>query len=143
MNTHKKTKKEREKTMFTLIRKGEGYLPAAEFLPGKASESYTLGEALVLSAGSVTACGDTQTPQYIAMESITVPESGSADIYVMPVAHNAVYRTTNSAALTTVPIGSKVTLANAVQVTATTTSGVATIVYKSGDAAGSEIHVKF
>ena len=129
--------------MFTLIRKDEGYLPAAEFLPGKAGESFTLGEALVLSAGALTACGDTQAPQYIAMESVSAPASETADVYVMPVAHNAVYRTTNSADLASVPIGSKVTLANAVQVTATTTSGVAMIVYKSADAAGSEIHVKF
>lgn len=129
--------------MFTLIRKEEGYLPAAEYLPGKAGESFTLGEALVLSAGALTACGATQKPQYIAMESTSVPAEGAADIYVMPVAADAVYRTTNSAALTSVEIGSKVTLSNAVQVTATTDSGVALIVYKSGNDAGSEIHVKF
>jgi hypothetical protein len=56
-----------------------------------------------------------------------------------------VFETTCSASLSGVAVGSKVTLhaSNGCQVTGTTSSGVAEIVAKDGDTAGSRVLVKF
>lgn len=130
--------------MFKIHAKDDmGKAPMLE-LPTTASESYKYGEALVLSAGKLTKCGATTRPTYICMKDYDAPESDPEVIPVIRVNENIIFRTRNSAALSAVEIGSKVTLdADALKVTATTASGVAEIVSKSGDAIDSEVLVRF
>ena len=66
-------------------------------------------------------------------------------IPVIAVQPDQIFECTNSASLADVNIGSKVTLhaSNGLQITATTSSGVARLVAKDGDASGSRCLVKF
>ena len=135
--------------MFTIFKKDGGYLPALEKYPTKALETYQLGELLILSGGGLTKCGATASPQFVCQENYTASAGGGKDIAVMPIDRNITYSTTASAALpgsgdTAVSVGDKVTLSSdAMEVTATKTSGVALVVYKGGEAKGDEVHVKF
>ena len=66
-------------------------------------------------------------------------------IPVIRVQPDQVFEVTNSASLSGVNIGAKVTLhaSNGLQITGTTSSGVAELVYKEADAAGSRCLVRF
>ena len=115
-----------------------------EYYPTTASETYVAGELLKLSSGALTKSGATDAPLFIAEASYVAPSSGQQPLAVTRIQKTMKYETTNTAALTSVPIGSKVTIhTDGLQVTATTTSGVAEIVSKSDDAAGSKVVVRF
>lgn len=133
--------------MFRLvkIRNGRGNQPEPEKLGATASETYTLGEALVLSGGALTKCGATAKPTYIAGEDYTAPESGARRVTAYPVSGDMIFEVPLTAAPTSLTAGSVVTLsADALGVTATTTSGVATVVDLTGAAAsGDKILVRF
>lgn len=133
--------------MFRLvkIKNGRCNQPEPEKLGATASETYTLGEALVLSGGAVTKCGVTAKPTYIAGEDYTAPESGARRVTVYPVSADMIFEAPLTAAPTALTDGSAVTLsADGLGVTATTTSGVATIVDLAGAAAsGDKILVRF
>lgn len=133
--------------MFRLvkIRNGRGNQPEPEKLGATASETYTLGEALVLSGGALTKCGATAKPTYIAGEDYTAPESGARRVTAYPVSGDMIFEVPLTAAPTSLTAGSVVTLsADALGVTATTTSGVATVVDLTGAAAsGDRILVRF
>lgn len=133
--------------MFRLvkIRNGRGNQPEPEKLGATASETYTLGEALVLSDGALTKCGATAKPTYIAGEDYTAPESGARRVTAYPVSGDMIFEVPLTAAPTSLTAGSVVTLsADALGVTATTTSGVATVVDLTGAAAsGDRILVRF
>lgn len=113
------------------------YLPAGAITP-------KLGLALVMTAGKLAVCGATAKPSYICMmDSDEVLTAGEV-IPVQRVSPQVIYETTASAALTAVTEGAKVTLsADGMEVTATTTSGVAEIVSMDGTAAGSTVRVRF
>lgn len=107
--------------------------PIAVSLPTTASETYTLGEALVLSSGTLTKCGATTKPTHIAAKAYVAPSSGNEDLPVYPVLPHYEYLTTFSADATSNVIGTLVTIdSTGLLVTATDTSGVATIVNKLG-----------
>ena len=114
------------------------YLPCGAIKP-------SIGMALVQSSGVFAIATGTAKPTYISMfEAADTLTSGTL-IPVIAVTPDQVYETSNSASLSGVNIGQKVTLhaSNGLQVTGTTTSGVATIVAKDGDASGSRVLVKF
>ena len=133
--------------MFRLvkIRNGRGNQPEPEKLGATASETYTLGEALVLSGGALTKCGATAKPTYIAGEDYTAPESGAPRVPANPDGGTMIFEVPLPPAPTSLTAGSVVTLsADALGVTATTTSGVATVVDLAGAAAsGDKILVRF
>lgn len=114
-------------------------------LPSTASETYTIGEALVLTTGALTACGATATPTFICNEAYVAPASANKDISAYRVRPDMIFETTNSASLNSVNIGDKVTLASgSLQVTATTSSGVAEVVSKiAGTGTGNLTLVRF
>jgi hypothetical protein len=114
-------------------------------LPTTASEVYTDTEGLVVTNGTLTKVGATAAPTYICGEAYTAPSSGNRSIAVYPVLPHHVYKTTFAADASAVAEGAKVTLhTDGAQITATTASGVATIVKKLGTGAvGTEALVRF
>ena len=120
--------------MFKLVKieNGRQNVPEPEYLDVKSGEAVEIGEALVLSSGVLTKCGATAAPQYIAMGAV----AGSAtkrEIAACRVEKNQVFEVPVSAAPTALVPGAKVTLhTDAMQVTATTSDGVVTVVALNG-----------
>ena len=114
------------------------YLPCSAITP-------KIGMALVLSSGKLAIATGTTKPSYISMTEKSAAVSAGDIIPVIKVQPDQVFECTNSASLSGVNIGQKVTLhaSNGLQVTGTTTSGVAEIVAKDGDGAGSRVLVRF
>ncbi len=110
-------------------------VPEPEYLLATDGEAIEMGEALVLADGKVTKCGATAAPTYIAMGSIAANDT-KRSVAVCRVEKNQVYEVPVTAAPTALKVGDKVTLhTDGLQVTATTTSGVVTIVDLNGAAA--------
>ncbi len=119
-------------------------VPEPEYLDAKDSEVISIGEALTLSAGVLTKCTGTTKPTHIAMGEKAAADTNRR----MPacrVESNQVYAVPVTAAPKALVPGAKVTIyTDGLQVTATTTDGVATVVDKNGAAAvGDEIIVRF
>lgn len=114
-------------------------------LPTTASETYTEGEGLVVTNGTLTKVGVTAAPTYLAAKAYVAPSSGQLDLPVYHVLPHHVYKTTFAADATSTAEGVKVTIhTDGAQITATTSSGVATIVEKLGTgASGTEALVRF
>jgi len=97
-----------------------------------ANEAITLGEAVVLTTGALTACAATAVPEFIAMKSAVSAATGVI-IPVVRVDENMVFETTFSADGSSIVQGDSVTLeSTALTVTATTGSGVFMVVKKLG-----------
>ena len=113
------------------------YLPASAITP-------KMGMALTQTGGMLAVASGTTAPSYVCMcESESACAAGDI-IPVLRVGHDIIWETIAQAAMTSVKLGDKVTLhTDGLQVTATTTSGVAEVVYKDGDAAGSMVRVRF
>lgn len=127
---------------FTLARMDVGQTPPIEYKPVTDSETVTLGEALVLSSGKLTKCGATARPAFVA-----VGPAVDGEAPVIRVQDYMEFETTLGVAPTesaTVAVGNKVTLhTDGLQITATTTSGVATVTYIAGQTVGSLARVRF
>lgn len=129
--------------MFTLAKMGVGLTPPIKYRAAKSGETITRGEALVDSTSGLTKCGATVKPEYVA----TGPANSDGEVPVIKVESYMEFETTLSAAPgegVTLAAGTKVTLAaDGLQVTATTTSGVAIITRIDGTAVGSAVAVRF
>ena len=114
------------------------YLPCSAITP-------KVGMALVQSSGNLAIATGTTAPTYISMVDKDAACTAGDLIPVIRVDHGIIFETTNSASLSGVNIGQKVTLhaSSGMQITATTTSGVAELVSKEADATGSVCHVRF
>ena len=113
------------------------YLPAGAITP-------KIGMALTVNSGKLAAATATVAPTYICMaEKDTAVEAGTV-IPVVRVGKEVIWETEATADMAAVAVGSKVTIdSTGMAVTATTTSGVAEVIAKDGDAAGSKIYVRF
>ncbi len=122
----------------------DGRVPPWEYLPCGAITP-KLGMALVQSSGNLAIATGTNKPTYISMTEKSAAVTAGTLIPVIKVLPDMVFECTNSASLSGVNVGQKVTLhaSNGLQVTGTTTSGVAAIVAKDGDASGSRVLVRF
>lgn len=122
----------------------EGRVTPWEYLPCSAIQP-DIGTALVFSSGKLAIATGTTKPTHISMHHADATLEAGTIIPVIRVQADEIFETTNSASLSGVNIGQKVTLhaSNGAQVTGTTTSGVAEIVRKDGDAAGSRVLVRF
>lgn len=115
-------------------------------LPKSSSLNIKMGSALTLSGGYASMCTATASPTHIAAENADTTKD-SVSCY--EVNSNMLFETVFSAAPTSLTLGDKVTLATdanncTVKVSATTTSGVATIVdLMNAKAAGDKVTVKF
>ncbi len=114
------------------------YLPCSSITP-------KLGMALALASGKLVIATGAMKPAFISMVAKSPAVSTGEIIPVIRVQPDQVFECTNCASLAGINIGSKVTLhaTNGMQVTGTTSSGVAEIVAKDGDAAGSRVLVRF
>lgn len=121
----------------------QGHAQGWEYLPAKA-ETFGVGEALKWDSGKLTKCSGTTKPEYISMTEQTVSVAGT-EIAVIRVEPDALYDVPAQASVADVALGTKVTIyTDGMQITATTSSGVAEIVGKQGTgAAGDIITVKF
>ena len=107
-------------------------MPEPEYLDVKSGEAVEIGEALVLSSGVLTKCGAAVAPEYIAMGAVT-KDAAKREIAACRVERNQVFEVPVTAAPTSLKPGAKVTLhTDAMQVTATTTDGVVTVVALNG-----------
>ena len=131
--------------MFDLAKIENGRMNVAEphYLVADAG-AIAEGEALVLNAnGKLERCGATTVPTHIACTALSAAAT-DRKIPVIPVASNQIYRVALSVAPTSLKVGSKVTIVDGTKVSATTASGVATIVDLNGaSAAGDQIYIKF
>ena len=106
----------------------------------------SVGMALVQSSGLLVKATGTTKPTYICMVDKTVAAEGDT-IPVIRVDSGIIFETTNQASFSSAKVGTKVTLhTDALQVTATTTSGVAEIIDFDAVAAagtGGKVLVRF
>ena len=112
--------------------------PAIDMLNANPEVTYKVGDALVLTNGLAAKASGTTAPTHVAAG---VASDGKIAAYkVQP---NMEFKTTFSADASAVSVGNKVTIgADSETVTATTASGVATIVEKLGTgASGTEVIV--
>lgn len=118
-----------------------------KMLPVTDSEALVIGEALKLATGKLTKAGGTDTPEFIAMSSVSAGTGNEAQ--VIQIEKDMEFLTTLYSATTaagTIVIGDKVTLhTDGIQATFTTASGVAEIVaFPEGTKYnGDEVVVKF
>lgn len=116
---------------------GLEYLPCSAITP-------KVGMALVQTSGNLVLASGTTAPAYISMcERDTACTAGEL-IPVVRVQKDIIFGVPAQAAMTSVKLGDKVTIyTDGLQVTATTTSGVAEVVGMDGTAAGSTVLVRF
>lgn len=114
-----------------------------EYLPCSAIQP-KVGMAMALSNGKLVLATGTVAPTYISMMEARDDLEEDTIIPVVRVHGDIVWETEFSAAATAINVGNKVTIgADALTVTATTTSGVAEVVYKDGNPSGSMCRVRF
>lgn len=116
---------------------GLEYLPCSAITP-------KVGMALVQTSGNLAMASGTTAPTYISMcERDTACTAGEL-IPVVRVQKDIIFGVPAQADMTSVKLGDKVTIyTDGLQVTATTTSGVAEVVGMDGTAAGSTVLVRF
>lgn len=120
-----------------------GYVPSFEYMPVSAITP-KVGQALVMSSGNLVVCSGTTKPTYISMCERAEACSAGDIIPVIRVTGDIIFETKNSAAFTSVKPGSKVTVsADGLEVTATSTDGVAEVISFSDTAVGSAVRVRF
>ena len=124
--------------MFKLQRKGSAATEAVEYIEGTASEVIVVGELLKLANGKLTVAGATDVPEFVSLGSGT-----GTIIPVKRIYEDEVYQTVLSTSGASLKVGDKVTTANGLKATATTTSGVFTITEILDSAQGGKINGMF
>ena len=115
-----------------------------EYLPCGAIQP-KVGMALTQTDGNLAIATGTTKPTYISMIEAPAALSAGTIIPVFRIQPDMVFETTFSASASSIKLGNKVTLhaSNGLQVTATTTNGVAEVVAMDGTASGSTCKVRF
>ena len=132
--------------MFSFVKSNtKPEVPVIKTMPSKASTTYKVGDALVLSAGVMTKATGTTKPDYICACNYEAPAAGNEPIAVYQITPGMEWNTTFAADAFAVTEGSSVTIhTDSAQVTATTTSGVAKILKKHDTGAtGTAVTVTF
>jgi hypothetical protein len=105
-------------------------------------EALTDGQAVKFASGRLTDCDATDSPDGIVVGDVAAGTDQRAQIIPVRVSH--LFATTSTVTVAATLVGSKVTLsADSLQVTATTTDGVAYIEYTDGVTDGGVVHVRF
>ena len=128
---------------FKIYSTDDNRVPGIEYLPAGAITP-KVGMALTQTDGKLAVASGTTAPAYISMcEKENACKAGDI-IPVIRVGKDMILETTVAAAATGIKLCDKVTLhTDGLQVTATTASGVAEIVYMDGTASGSMCRVRF
>lgn len=120
-----------------------GHVPCIEYLPAGAITP-KVGMALIQTSGNLAVATGANAPTYISMCERESACTAGELIPVIRVDKGTIYETSFAAAATSIKLGAKVTLhTDGMQVTATTASGVAEVVYMDGTASGSMCRVRF
>lgn len=128
---------------FKIYSTDDNRVPGIEYLPASAITP-KVGMALTQTTGQLALATGATAPTYISMCEKDGECTAGDIIPVIRVNHDMIFETEFSAAADSVKLGSKVTLnTDALKVTATTTSGVAEVVYMDGTASGSMCRVRF
>lgn len=119
--------------MFEFVRNNSGQnFPVIEQRPAKASQKYVPGMLLNFSGGVMTPA--TTNPQYVCAEKYDAPGTNPGEISVYPITSGQQWRTTFATDGKALKPGDTVTVhSDFLQVTATTESGIFTILDKLGD----------
>ena len=129
--------------MFLIHTTDDGRIPGFEYLPA-AAITPKVGMALVANSGNLAVATGTTKPTYISMAERDGAVATGELIPVVRVQPDMIFEVPLSAAGTSLKAGQKVTIAtDGLQVTATTTDGVAEIVEILGTAAGDKVRVRF
>ena len=130
--------------MFLLHSTDDGRIPSIEYLPCGAITP-KVGMALTQSSGNLAIATGTTKPTYISMVDKAAACMAGDIIPVFRIDPDMIFETSFSASASDIKLGQKVTLhaSSGAQVTATTTSGVAEVVYMDGTASGSMCRVRF
>lgn len=120
-----------------------GRVPAFEYLPCSAITP-KIGMALTQDTGNLAIASGTTKPTYISMAEYGSAVTAGTIIPVIRVDDGIIFETTFSASASSIKLGNKVTLASdGLRVTATTSSGVAEVVYMDGTSSGDMCRVRF
>lgn len=122
----------------------KGKTPIQKELPATTAVSYKLGDALVYgSDGTVVKATGTAKPEFICASKDFTAKEGDF-VVGQVIEEDMEFKTTFSAAATSIKLGNKVTInTDGAQVTNVTTNGVAEVIEMVGTASGSECVVKF
>lgn len=128
---------------FKLYKTDVNKVPPIEYLPAGAITP-KMGMALTMSGGNLAIASGTTVPSYVSMVECESALTAGTVIPVIRVLPDMIWETAAQAALTSIKLGDKVTLhTDGLQVTGTTASGVAEVVYMDGTAAGDMCRVRF
>lgn len=117
--------------------------PGIEYIPAGAITP-KVGMALTMQNGKLAVASGTTAPSYISMCETEAALTAGTVIPVIRVGKDMIFETSFSAAATAIVPGQKLTLStDGMQVTGTTTNGVAELVYMDGNTAGSMCRVRF
>lgn len=121
----------------------DGRTPAVEYLPAGAITPKA-GMALTQTGGQLALAAGAVKPAYISMCERETACIAGEHIPVVRVSEDMIFETKFSAAATAVKLGDKVTIStDGLGVTATTTGGVAEVVYMDGTAKDSMCRIRF
>lgn len=128
---------------FMIHKTDDNRVPGIEYLPCSAITP-KIGMLLKQTSGNLAIASGTDVPTYISMCDKDSACTAGDIIPVIRVNKDMVLETVCSAAFTSIKLGSKVTIASdGLRVTATTTDGVAEVVYIDGTESGSMVRVRF
>lgn len=130
--------------MFLLHSTDDGRVPSIEYLPCSAITP-KVGMALTQTSGNLAIATGTTKPTYISMVEKASACTAGDIIPVFRIDPDMIFETSFSASASSIKLGDKVTLhaSSGAQVTATTTSGVAEVVYMDGTSSGDMCRVRF
>lgn len=121
----------------------DGRVAGVEYMPCGAIAP-KVGMALTLNNGNLAVASGATAPTYISVCEREAAVTAGELIPVVRVQKDMIFETTFAAAASSIKIGNKVTVnTDGLQVTATTTDGVAEVVAMDGTAAGAKVRVRF
>lgn len=128
---------------FKIYSTDDNRVPGIEYLPASAITP-KVGMALTQTTGQLALATGETAPTYISVCEKDSECTAGDIIPVIRVGKDMILETTFADAATSIKLGDKVTLhTDGLQVTATTTNGVAEVVYMDGTASGSMCRVRF
>jgi len=129
---------------FKIVDSGKNFSQPVEVLLGTNSEAYVEGEALSITSGRLTKCAATTTPEGIALKTQAAEATAITPLPFLRVMEDHKYSVKSTATVAATLVGNKVTLhTDGLLTTATTASGVATIISTDGATTTSNLVVSF
>jgi hypothetical protein len=104
------------------------------------NEAATLGEALIVSSGRLTAATGANVPEWIAGASVAAATASTTVVPVYHVNEEQVFKTTSTGSIVATAIGNKYQLhTTGLQINTTTASGIFTVLTTNANTASSTV----